>query len=80
MAEARSEQLWDHTSAIAATVMNTVRGKGAPVYAEQLHPHRKRRRVAATAESSKQGFAMLRKLTVGEIEVYDDGRLDVKHG
>lgn len=67
MAEGRSSQLWDHSSAIIATITNMLRAGGQPVTAEKIHPHRRRvKKAATTAEESKQGFAMLKKLMAKE--------------
>jgi hypothetical protein len=66
MAEGRSIQLWDHSSAIIATVTNMLRSGGQPVTAEKIHPHRRKVKKATTAEESKQGFALLKKLMAKE--------------
>lgn len=39
MAEARSKQLWDHTSHVLAWLVNVNKAKGDPVSPRQFHPH-----------------------------------------
>lgn len=68
MAEAKSAQLWDHTTSIMAVVINFARGFAGKegIDPASLHPHRKPAKIEPpTPEESRLGFEVLKSIVTG---------------